>query len=220
MRLILVRHGQTPSNVAHLLDTAEPGPDLTDLGRQQALDLPGTLGSAGIEAIYASTLVRTQQTADPLARALGLDVQVRSGLREITAGALEMAGDEESVQTYLSIVLGWADGAPHARMPGTDEDAAAVLGRFDEVVEEVAGTGVEVAALFSHGAMIRAWAAARCRNVTVDFAAQNAVSNTGALVLAGRPGRWRAERWQEQALGGAPLEDPATDGAAAEPLRH
>lgn len=35
MRLILIRHGQTPSNVEHFLDTAVPGPGLTELGSQQ-----------------------------------------------------------------------------------------------------------------------------------------------------------------------------------------
>ena len=32
MRLILVRHGQTPSNIERLLDTGAPGPGLTELG--------------------------------------------------------------------------------------------------------------------------------------------------------------------------------------------
>ena len=36
---------------------------------------------------------------------------------------------------------------------------AGVLRRFDEVVQEVLGSGVQTAALFSHGAMIRAWSA-------------------------------------------------------------
>ena len=40
MRLLLVRHGQTPSNVAGLLDTALPGPGLTALGTRQAAAIP------------------------------------------------------------------------------------------------------------------------------------------------------------------------------------
>jgi release factor glutamine methyltransferase len=36
VRLLLIRHGQTPSNVLGLLDTAPPGPGLTDLGVEQA----------------------------------------------------------------------------------------------------------------------------------------------------------------------------------------
>ncbi|POC80683.1 histidine phosphatase family protein, partial [Vibrio vulnificus] len=43
MRLILIRHGQTESNVHRLLDTAMPGPGLTELGQQQAAGLVSAL---------------------------------------------------------------------------------------------------------------------------------------------------------------------------------
>lgn len=216
MRLLLIRHGQTPSNVGRHLDTAEPGPGLTELGREQALALPGALGDHGIEAIYASTLIRTQLTAAPLARALGHEVQIRRDLREITAGSLEMANDEDSIQTYLSVVLGWAGDAPERVMPGTETDGYSVLRAFDEVIEEIAGTGVGVAAVVSHGAVIRAWASSRAANITPEFAAQHPVSNTGAVVMTGEPGSWWAERWQEHAVGGEAVEDGGADGAAAE----
>src|SRR5690606_33279144 len=220
MRLILVRHGQTASNIGRHLDTAEPGPGLTELGHEQARALPGSLGGQGIELVLASTLVRTQQTAAPLAEHLGLEVGIRRGLREIWAGDLEMRNDEEAIRTYLSTALRWADGALHRRMPGSGECGDEVLGRFDEVVEEVAGTGAEGAALVSHGAIIRTWTAARAENITVDFAARNVVSNTGAVILTGEPGRWQVEYWQELAHGGHVVEDAAADGAAAEPVRR
>lgn len=209
MRLHLVRHGQTPSNVGRHLDTAEPGPGLTELGRRQALALPESLGTAGIQTIYASTLVRTQLTAEPLSRALGQQVLIRRGLREIPAGSLEMANDQESIRDYLSVVLGWAGGELGLSIPGTSLDGHAVLGAFDEVVEEVVRSGVTTAALFSHGAVIRAWAASRSRNITADFAAEHPVLNTGAVLVTGEPGRWYTERWQEHALGGPAVERAA-----------
>lgn len=91
MRIILIRHGQTASNIGRYLDTAEPGAPLTVLGQEQAQALPAALEDERIDAIYASTLMRTQQTAQPLAQARGLEIQVRVGLREISAGDLEMA---------------------------------------------------------------------------------------------------------------------------------
>lgn len=216
MRLFLIRHGQTTSNVGHYLDTAEPGADLTDLGRQQAAALPELLASSGIEQIYASNLVRTQQTAAPLAGALGLEVNVRPGLREITAGGFEMANDHASIQEYLSIAFGWCDGALSVPMTGTTEDGEMVLGRFDEVVAEAADSGAEAAALITHGAMIRVWAAARSSNLSAAFVAENSISNTGVVIVEGTPGNFRVENWQEQALGGLGLEDPASDGPAAD----
>ena len=137
MRLILVRHGQTGSNVAGLLDTAGPGADLTDLGRQQAAALPDALDGARIDVVYASTLVRTQQTAAPLSASLGREIQVRDGLREVSAGRLEMLGDPVSVSTYLRTVFGWSDGDLGTRMPGA-ESGAEVFARYDEVVAEIA----------------------------------------------------------------------------------
>lgn len=101
MRLILIRHGQTPSNVADLLDTAEPGADLTDVGRRQAAAVPRSLVDERIDVVYASTLVRTQQTAEPLLAERDVEFRVHPGLREISAGEFEMRGDEEAIRGYL-----------------------------------------------------------------------------------------------------------------------
>ncbi|MDN6246993.1 MAG: histidine phosphatase family protein, partial [Corynebacterium casei] len=38
-RIILLRHGQTFSNVERLLDTRPPGAELTERGREQATDV-------------------------------------------------------------------------------------------------------------------------------------------------------------------------------------
>ncbi|MEV4049128.1 histidine phosphatase family protein, partial [Streptomyces sp. NPDC049744] len=108
MRLLLIRHGQTPSNLKHLLDTAEPGPGLTALGQEQAAALPDALASEKIGALYASTLVRTQLTAAPLASATGLEVRVRAGIRELTAGDLEMRGDDDAARTYMHTAFAWS----------------------------------------------------------------------------------------------------------------
>lgn len=221
MRLILVRHGQTSSNVGHNLDTAAPGADLTELGREQADALVDTLGREPVRTMFVSNLVRTQQTAAPLARHFGLEPLVREGLREISAGDLEMASDEESIQTYVRTAVGWSAGDWNARIPGSEEDGHDVIRRFSAVVTEAVEGAAEgeVPILVSHGAIIRAWTAARCKNIDVDFVAHNALSNTGAVIIEGSDDRWVVTHWQEQALGGAPLEDPATDGAAADPVR-
>ncbi|MGW6130343.1 histidine phosphatase family protein [Cellulomonas sp. NPDC055163] len=216
MRLLLVRHGQTSSNVGRKLDTAVPGADLTPLGRRQARALPAALAGAGIDAVYVSDLVRTQQTAAPLAQALGLDAHVRPGLREISAGSLEMADDLPSIRLYVDTILRWAAGDLTPRLPG-GESGAATLSRFDRVVEEAAAAS-GVAVLVSHGAMIRAWAGARCEDVTVGLAAEHPLSNTGAVLLSGAPGRWRLDEWHAEALGGALVDDPSHDGPAGEPL--
>ncbi|MFG1926957.1 histidine phosphatase family protein [Cryptosporangium sp. NPDC048952] len=218
MRLILIRHGQTPSNVAHLLDTGLPGPGLTDLGHEQAAALPEALADEDIEVLFVSTLVRTHLTAAPLAAARGLEPIVRDGLREIVAGDLEMASDNESVKTYLTTSFGWSAGQTDLRMPG-GEDGVEFLGRYDAVIDEAAATGADTVALVSHGAAIRAWVAARAVNVDVDWAGERALSNTGIVTLEGSPADgWKALTWEGQAVD-LP-EDPEDSGPAGQPLNE
>ncbi|MGO4689960.1 histidine phosphatase family protein [Glaciibacter sp. 2TAF33] len=212
MRLLLIRHGQTPSNVRGALDTLVPGPRLTRLGRRQAAAIPKALADEQVGAVYASVQTRAQLTAAPLARALGLPVLVRAGLREISAGTLEMNTDAASVQQYHSISFGWSTGQLEQRMPG-GENGAEVFGRFDEVIEEIASAGAPTVACVAHGQIIRAWVAARSANVDAEFALRHVLHNTGVVVVEGSPAAgWTTVSWTGIALGGAPVDEGATTG--------
>ncbi|MFF8953634.1 histidine phosphatase family protein [Streptomyces sp. NPDC014940] len=212
MRLLLVRHGQTPSNVGRLLDTAVPGPGLTPLGERQAAELPGALVGEDIEAVYASTLLRTRLTAAPLAAVRGLEVIVRDGIREVTAGDLEMLpGDSPRGELYLRTVFAWAAGDTAVRMPG-GESGEETLARYDAVVAEAAASGAATVAMISHGAAIRLWTAARAANVDVGFAAARPLRNTGVVVLEGSP----ADGWKALAWEGATVEPAGEGGPAGE----
>ncbi|GAB3283341.1 histidine phosphatase family protein [Kineosporia babensis] len=195
MRLLLIRHGQTHSNVAGALDTARPGADLTDLGREQAELLVDRLKDETIDALHASTLVRTQQTIAPLAQARGLEVAIHDGIREWDAGDLEMNNDLESVDLYVKVAMSWAAGQTDVQMPGGPSGAEA-LGRYDAVIEQIAASGVGCAAVVSHGAAIRTWVAARATGVDVEYAEDNPLLNTQVIKLVGDPqGGWVVEDW-------------------------
>ncbi|MCS0599974.1 histidine phosphatase family protein [Streptomyces sp. LP11] len=214
MRLLLVRHGQTPSNVDHLLDTAVPGPGLTPLGEAQAAALPEALAGEDIDAVYASTLTRTRLTAAPLAAARGLQVRVRDGIREVSAGDLEMRpGSSPEGLLYLRTAFAWASGETALRVPG-GESGAEALARFDAVVAEAAASGARTVAMISHGAAIRVWTAARAANVDVSFAAARPLGNTGVVVLEGAPADgWKALSWE-----GATVVPAGEGGPAGEPV--
>ena len=216
MRLLLIRHGQTPSNIGHRLDTAEPGAGLSELGRRQAAAIPQALAGEAIGAIYASTLVRSQQTAAPLAEALGLEVATRSGIREIAAGELEMRSDEESIQRYVDVVFSWPADLD-SRVPG-GESGTEVLARYDEVVAEAARSGLGTVAFVSHGAVIRVWVGIRSTNVDSAFAMEHWLMNTAMGALEGSPeDGWTVVQWTEYPLGGPELADPTHTGPAGEP---
>jgi probable phosphoglycerate mutase len=216
MRLLLIRHGQTPTNIRFLLDTAAPGPGLTELGERQAAALPEALADEDIEALYASTLVRTQLTAAPLAAARGLEVRVRDGIRELSAGDLEMLpGDAEHGLRYMETVFAWAAGDTELRMPG-GESGAEALARYDAVVAEAAGSGAPTVAMVSHGAAIRMWTAARADNVEVSFAAARPLDNTGVVILEGSPSDgWKALSWAGAVV--APAGEGGPTGRPVDP---
>ena len=195
MRLLLIRHGQTTSNVLHLLDTATPGAALTDVGMKQAAALVGALSDESIDVLMASTLLRAQQTATPLALARALPLAIRDGIREIGAGELEMRGDVAASERYQATALDWAAGELDSVIAGAG-GGRDMLAAFDEVVAEAESSGAAIAVLVSHGAAIVTWAAARAANVDATFVAENPLANTGIVILEGSSAaQWQALSW-------------------------
>ena len=225
MRLLLIRHGQTPGNVLGQLDTAHPGPGLTELGERQAAALARSLANEPLDHLYASTLIRTQVTARPLASARGLDVEVLTGLHEIEAGSLEKRTDQESHLRYLDTVFAWSAGELDRRMPA-GPSGHDFFDRYDAAIEEIAvaagaagrpGTepGADPAgtvAVVSHGAAIRVWAGLRAANVEPGFAARHVLANTGIVALEGDPDAgWQLIHWDASPVGGLALADPTAE---------
>lgn len=207
MRLLLLRHGQTHGNVAGALDTLPPGLELTGLGHRQADAAAEVLHSEPIEGVYVSSAARTQQTAAPLARRLGLAPVELAGLCEIHAGDFEMASDEESVRGYLTTIAGWIHGDESVRMPG-GESGAEFLGRYDDSVAHVLHARHDCALVVSHGAAIRTWSAIRSADTDPHHATTSPLRNTGLIVLEGDPeGGWKITEWHTEPVGGHLLED-------------
>ncbi|NRD25177.1 histidine phosphatase family protein [Frigoribacterium sp. VKM Ac-2836] len=211
MRLLLIRHGQTPDNVEGKLGTVAPGVGLTDLGRRQAEALPAALADETIGALAVSTLVRTQLTAAPLATARALTPTVLDGLREVKAGDLEDRSDTEAVAAYVGRIFAWASGDLDARVPGS-EDGHEFFARYDAALAElIAGgerDGHRTVAAVSHGAAIRAWVGSRAVNADDAFIRHHLLENTGVVTLEGTLDRgWRLETWQGLPVGGAELLD-------------
>jgi broad specificity phosphatase PhoE len=218
MRLLLLRHGQTPSNVQGLLDTANPGPGLTPLGERQAAAVPHGLRGRRVDAIAVSPLLRTSLTAAPLARERGIEPLTVDGLHEIEAGELEMAGAHEAHRLYLSTVFAWARGEVGRAMPG-GPDGRAFLGRYDGAVAQIAARGWDSVVVVSHGAAIRTWVSARVAGVDIDHVEQTTLANTGLVEVDGDPERgWQLVAWTPDPIGGPELVAPAADDPTGEPI--
>ena len=84
--VLLVRHGQTPTTGSTLPGRAK-GLHLAEAGVAQAEAVAVRIGALkNVEAIYASPLERTRETAAPIAKAIGQRVKVDKGLLECEFG--------------------------------------------------------------------------------------------------------------------------------------
>lgn len=220
MLLFLLRHGQTHGNTIGALDTAYPGADLTELGIRQAEAAATALGARGIGGIYVSPLVRTGQTAAPLAAALGIEPVVLEGLKEIQAGAYEMATDEESILGYIGTVADWIEHRLDDQMKGS-ETGHEFLARYDDAVATIAAAGHESAILVSHGAAIRTWVSNRVTDSGTHEMAVEGFANTACIELEGSPeAGWKVLAWHPEPVGGAYLEDESAPDPTGQPTEE
>jgi broad specificity phosphatase PhoE len=72
--VFLIRHAERADTTPGAAPTMAADPNLSAAGRARASSLASALKDAKITAIYATEFKRTQQTAAPLAKALGLTV--------------------------------------------------------------------------------------------------------------------------------------------------
>jgi probable phosphoglycerate mutase len=98
-RVLLIRHGQSEGNAAGRFGghTATP---LSALGREQALATAQALAGEEFTAIYSSDLLRAVETATPLARLTGLQVQQSPAFRERGVGVMEGLSFEEAAEQH------------------------------------------------------------------------------------------------------------------------
>lgn len=83
--IVLVRHGQT-ATTGKVLPGRAPGLHLAETGVAQAQRAADRLGLLNIDAVYASPLERTRETAAPIAKSTGNRVRTAKGLLECDFG--------------------------------------------------------------------------------------------------------------------------------------
>jgi len=172
-RIVLVRHGENPANLTKEFSHRRVDYPLTAKGRLQA-----------------------QQTAGPLAEALGLEVQICEDFREMNVGDLEgMEPRDQAWAVYAEVIRQWFSGNHGFRFPG-GESRIELVERFRRGLERVATPGEEVlvvghGGIFTHGV---------CELCAVDdprsfFARENYNASVSLLErpLADQP--WKLVSW-------------------------
>ncbi|MCB0930022.1 MAG: histidine phosphatase family protein [Mycobacterium sp.] len=231
MTVTFIRHGESEANAGNSIDTSIPGPGLTTDGQTQAAAVADKLQNddfvdryGAIDAIFASTMVRTQQTAEPLSDATGMPITVlggtdyindnpgtRIGVQEITSGIFTGLPEKDGLGRigYIVAPLLWTMGLQFVSVPGGESGL-----EFNErmtnalnVVEETTPAGdddSQNAAVFSHGATIMMWTMMNVDNPDLLLLMQHPLSNTDVVVVTGSNEQgWHLESWAGQEVADA-----------------
>ena len=168
--ILLIRHADALPDAAEVvLDGAYNSQALSELGRRQARALAERLRTTTLAAIYSSPIPRARQTAAPTAEALGLDVRIDDGLREVEVGHigpdLPPGSSNEDIARALrsrlnEIATVALTTGKWSSIPGS-EGSSDLRARASEVVNRLAaGYPGRRVAMVSHGGTINAYIAA------------------------------------------------------------
>jgi broad specificity phosphatase PhoE len=181
MQLLLIRHA--------LPLRSEPGegsdPNLSEEGIAQAKRLPDALKRFPVTRLVSSPQRRALQTAQPVADALGMTIDVDERLAEYDFGLSHYTPIEEASEEDLKRLMS-------GHLPG-DVDETAFIARVRAGIDDVVAAAAhdETVAVFSHGGVINAMVhqimdTKRLLCVQVDYAGVTRLlkSRTGGLGVA------------------------------------
>jgi probable phosphoglycerate mutase len=152
MELILVRHG-LPERVE--LDAGRADPPLSSIGRRQAERVADWLLDERIDAVYASTMRRAQETAEPFARRIGSPVSLEEGVVEFDRHTSKYVPMEELKAEDYEAWKAFVEGGYTA---GVDihQFHATVVNALERLI---AAHPSQRIAVFCHGGVINVWTA-------------------------------------------------------------
>jgi probable phosphoglycerate mutase len=180
---LLIRHGHT-ARIGHSLAGRLPGVELSDQGRAEAERLAVRLRDARVSAIYSSPLERAMQTAEPLARSLGLRVVPRPRLTEIDFG--EWTGRTIESLEHDPLWQRFNILRSATRPPGGELILEVQTRLIDELKELCTAHIDEVVCVFSHQDTIKA-AIAWFAGIPIDLFSRFTVSPASVSVLKFAP---------------------------------
>jgi broad specificity phosphatase PhoE len=193
--ITLMRHAESAGNASGFIDTSTPGPELTPKGRTEAQAAATAQGDQDFDGVYASTMVRTQQTAAYMAGAVAEPVEVLAGLREIEAGQFENQPESTSRSGYLQAPMAWIQGRREERIPGSI-DGHEFDHRFDVAIQQIYDSGDTHPIAFAHGGSIMIWTLMNVDHADPDKLKTAPLGNTDYVTIEGSPeAGWSLVDW-------------------------
>ncbi len=209
-QILFIRHGETDWNrikriQGHIdIPLAVAGlAQAQHLGRRIAAEVRN---GARLDAIYSSDLQRARQTAQPIADALGLPVQLREGLRERSYGAFQGHDSDEIAERFPDQYAHWQTRDP-GFAPPEGESQRAFYHRVLHAVEPLvaAHPGGRIACV-AHGGVLDCVRRFAC-SLALDAPRDYPLLNTSVNVVDFADGRATIVSWGDVSH----LDTPSAD---------
>ncbi len=154
LTLYFLRHGETvASKTGGFCGTSDV--ELTPEGQMMAKDFAVAYSNLDWTAIFSSPMRRTIATAKPLCDLVGIEMQLRDGLKEINFGQWEGKTPAEVNLEFHDEYVRWQS-EPGWNAPPGGERAINIARRSSEVIEEIEDTYTDGNVLVvAHKATIR-----------------------------------------------------------------
>jgi probable phosphoglycerate mutase len=195
-RFCIVRHGETDWNAARRMQGQIDIP-LNAAGRAQAAATAAGLAGECFDALYSSDLMRTWQTAQPIAAACRLEVRALPGLRERHYGRMQGMTADEARKCLPEIHAAYAGRDPQHDLEG-GESLTAFAQRVATTLGELAAAHAdETVLVVAHGGVLDiVYRMATGRDLTGprDFP----IPNAGLNWINRENGTWRLLAWGDR----------------------
>ena len=121
--LYFIRHGESISNVDRVFSYKKVDQALSPRGRLQAGQAADYLAGLGLDALFATPMLRAAETAAIISARLGLPVTAAfEDLREVDVGILDgQPFTKANWDLYHNLVAAWFAGEHAARIPGGED---------------------------------------------------------------------------------------------------
>jgi len=158
VRLLLLRHGESHSNAAPEAAALPEhvGDRLTDRGHGQAAAAALALRGCEATRLISSPMRRARETAEPLSRELGLEIEIDDGIYELRESEdyLKLAPEEQKLRRWSNRMAEHDDDPDHA--PPGAESFNEVLARVRSFKRRLESNDPQAVILgMSHGLFLR-----------------------------------------------------------------
>lgn len=151
-RLLLVRHAAAQGSGRFQGQRDVP---LTAAGRRGLALLVKKCSQYPVGTIYSSDLRRAYETAEPIARKFGLDLEIRRDLREMGFGQWEGLSWKQVTSRFPRAARLWVERFPQHTIPGGESFRGFKKRVAREVREIVRANPGRCVAIVSHAGVIR-----------------------------------------------------------------